>query len=57
MNLNFFKKTSPLFEFRWFIITFIAVAGLMLYSDISGIRMFTFSNQQQWSSSGPGSHK
>lgn len=57
MKLNFLKRRSPLFQFRWFIVTFLASALLMLYCDIAGRRMFSFSNQQQWSSSGPGSHK
>ncbi|HEY0678147.1 MAG TPA: hypothetical protein VGD17_07665 [Chitinophagaceae bacterium] len=57
MNWNAFNKGSALFPFRWFIIFAIAVAGLMTYADMTGWRLFSFSNQQQWSANGPGYHK
>lgn len=57
MNFNLFKSNSPLFPFRWFIVCTVLVAAVMVYYDVTGTRMFSFSNQQQWSSSGPGSHK
>lgn len=57
MQFNFFNNRSPFFQFRWFIISFLLVTTLMLFYDLTGRRMFSFSNQQQWSSSGPGSHK
>ncbi|MGC4100239.1 hypothetical protein [Ferruginibacter sp.] len=57
MKFDLFNNRSPFFKFRWFILSFVIVAAIMLYYDFSGKRMFSFSNQQQWSSSGPGSHK
>jgi len=57
MKFNFFDNRSPFFQFRWFALSFVVIAMTMLYFNYSGKRMFSFSNQQQWSSSGPGSHK
>ena len=56
-KMNFFKRESVLFPFRWFLIVAMAVAGLMVYADLTGWRLMAFSNQQQWSSTGPGRHK
>lgn len=57
MNLNLFKNTSSLFPLRWFIVCALLVTAIMVYFDVTGRRMFSISNQQQWNSSGPGSHK
>jgi hypothetical protein len=57
MKLNFFKNNAPLFPLRWFIVCTALSAAVMVYCNVTGKRMFSFSNQQQWSSSGPGSHK
>lgn len=52
-----FNKNSFLYQVRWFVAIFIIAAGLMLWYDLTGRRMLSFNNQQQWSSSGPGYHK
>jgi len=57
MKINFFNERSPLYDFRWILIMLFLIAGIMIYHDIPGGRMFTSSKQQQWKSSGPGSHK
>lgn len=57
MKINFFRSNSPLYGFRWFIIIAILVTCFMAWHDLAGGRMFYVSNQQQWSSSGPGYHK
>ena len=57
MKINFFNNDNVLFPFRWYIIIFLCVAGLMVYADITGMRLLTFSDGQQWSSKGPGYHK
>jgi hypothetical protein len=57
MRINFFKPESTLYPFRWFIVFTLCIAGLMLYADLTGWRMFAFSSQQQWNANGPGFHK
>ncbi|WP_164735400.1 hypothetical protein [Pseudoflavitalea rhizosphaerae] len=58
MNLNFFNNSSPLFQFRWFIIAILIAVGTLIYFDVTGRRIFApSSGSQQWSSSGPGYHK
>jgi hypothetical protein len=57
MKINFFKPTSVLFPFRWFIIIALVLTGWLVYADLTGWRIFDFSRQQQWNASGPGSHK
>lgn len=57
MKLNFFNSKSPLFDFRWFIVLTVLITAFMAWHDLTGGRMFAISNQQQWSSSGPGYHK
>lgn len=57
MKINFFKPESPLFLYRWFIVGAIVITAIMVYHDLSGGRLFTFRQQQQWNSSGPGYHK
>ena len=58
MNFNMFNDESPLYQFRWFILSFVAAASMMIYHDTTGRSMFNWgSGQQQWSSSGPGYHK
>ncbi|MES2892021.1 MAG: hypothetical protein V4725_08420 [Bacteroidota bacterium] len=57
MQLNFFNSRSPFFDFRWFITITILVTVFMVWHDLTGGRMFTTTNQQQWSSTGPGYHK
>jgi hypothetical protein len=57
MKINFFKSDSPLFPHRWFIVFLIGLMTLMVYADLTGLRLFSFSNQQQWNASGPGYHK
>jgi hypothetical protein len=44
-------------DLRWFIVISLVVIAFMAWHDITGGRMFATSNQQQWSSSGPGYHK
>lgn len=57
MKLNFFDNESPYFPFRWFIVIALSLTVFMTWHDLTGGRMFVFSSQQQWSSSGPGYHK
>jgi hypothetical protein len=57
MKINFFKAASPLYPFRWFIIIMLVLVVGLVYADLTGWRLFTFSNQQQWNASGPGYHK
>lgn len=57
MKINFFNSHSPLFPFRWFIIIALVLTGWMTYANLTGWRVLTFSNQQQWNASGPGGHK
>jgi hypothetical protein len=57
MKLNIFKPDSPLYDLRWLIIGLIGISVYMAWNDFSGGRIFTWSNQQTWSNSGPGSHK
>ncbi len=51
------NKNSFLYIYRWSIAFVIALTAFMFYHDFTGGRMFTFSGQQQWNSSGPGYHK
>jgi len=55
-NLNFFNRGSTLYPFRWFLVFALALATLMSYADLTGWRLLSFSGQQQWNSSGPGTH-
>jgi len=57
MKINFFNTTSPFHPLRWFIIIMLVLVSTMVYADLTGWRLFTFSNQQQWNASGPGYHK
>ncbi len=57
MKLNFFNQGSPSYRYRWFIVIVLAITTFMAWHDLAGGRMFAFSGQQQWSSSGPGYHK
>jgi hypothetical protein len=57
MKIKPFKPESNLYPFRWFIVFALCIAGLMLYADLTGWRLFAFSGQQQWNASGPGFHK
>jgi hypothetical protein len=57
MKIKFFQPGTPLHGFRWFILITIAVASLMTYADLTGWRLFAFSDGKQWSASGPGYHK
>jgi hypothetical protein len=57
MKWNFFKPASPYFPFRLFIIVAFLITTWLLYADLTGWRLFTVSNQQQWSAKGPGYHK
>jgi len=56
-KLNIFDSFSPYFPYRWFVMIVLVVAGWLVYYDVTGRRVFQFSNQQQWSSNGPGYHK
>ncbi|MCX6318656.1 MAG: hypothetical protein NTW29_15285 [Bacteroidetes bacterium] len=56
-KINIFNFNSPLFPYRWFIVSTAAVILFMLWHDLNGGRMFTSGGQQQWSSGGPGYHK
>ena len=53
----FFNRASVYYPFRWFIVFAISVFSLLAYADLTGWRLLSFSNQQQWSSRGPGYHK
>ncbi|MGN6492628.1 MAG: hypothetical protein ACTHLE_11575 [Agriterribacter sp.] len=55
-KFNFFSRNSVLYQFRWFIIFVLAIAGLMTWYDLTGRRAFSFDKQEQWSSSGPGGY-
>ncbi|MFT3909205.1 MAG: hypothetical protein QM737_07225 [Ferruginibacter sp.] len=57
MNLNFFNSAHSLFPMRWLITGVMLTAGTLFYYDYSGNRLFDFSEQEQWSKSGPGYHK
>jgi hypothetical protein len=57
MKSNPFNTESPIYPFRWFILVFLILAGWMSYNDWKGERTFGSTNQQNWSSSGPGYHK
>lgn len=57
MQINIFNKQSVIYPFRWFIVFALSLASFMTYADLTGWRLLSLSNQQQWSSSGPGSHK
>jgi hypothetical protein len=51
------KLLSMLYPVRWFLLIAAGLIGMMSYADLSGLRLLTFGNQQQWSASGPGGHK
>lgn len=57
MMINFFNHNHPLYSFRWFIVFALCIAGLMAYADLTGWRILSFSDGQQWNASGPGYHK
>ncbi|MGN6420919.1 MAG: hypothetical protein ACTHMC_25635 [Pseudobacter sp.] len=57
MSINIFNNNSPYFQYRWFIIMFLVVASVMVFHDLTGRRMFAFSEQQHWSAKGPEHHK
>ena len=57
MKINIFSPDSPLYPFRWFAVIVLALTLLMTWADLGGWRLFSFSNGQSWSSSGPGYHK
>jgi hypothetical protein len=57
MKINFFKAGHSFYPLRWYILVVIAVAGLMAYADLSGMRLMTRPESQQWNSEGPGYHK
>lgn len=52
--MNIFSALRPL---RWFLMVVGLLAGILAYSDFTGLRLMSFSNQQQWSAAGPGGHK
>jgi hypothetical protein len=54
---NPFNQISFLFPFRWYIIITLVVGSWMAFTDLTGRKMFNFSNQQQWAATGPGNHK
>jgi hypothetical protein len=57
MKINFFKPEHILFPFRWYIVCVVCLAGIMAYTDLTGMRLLSFSDGKQWNSSGPGFHK
>lgn len=56
MKLNFFRRDSPLFPFRWYVLLTLSLVGILGYANLSGWRLFA-GGQQQWNASGPGYHK
>jgi hypothetical protein len=54
---NFFMKGSMLFPYRWIIVACIVLGGLMVYADLTGWRLLSFSDQEQWKAGGAGYHK
>ena len=57
MNLNFFKQGHPLFRLRWLLLMSGLSMSTLTYYNLTGERLFDFSNQEQWKSSGSGYHK
>lgn len=57
MKINFFNEQSGLYPYRWLIITTTALMLFLAWHNLNGGRIFTSNGSQQWSSSGPGSHK
>ena len=55
--MNPFNTGSPLYPFRWYLVYALVIMGIMVYSDLTGYRIFDFSGGQSWSSRGPGYHK
>ncbi|MBE9463579.1 hypothetical protein ACFP1I_11665 [Dyadobacter subterraneus] len=51
---NFLQSFYPM---RWYFLFAIGMIGWMAYADYTGWRILSFSNNQQWSASGPGGHK
>jgi len=57
MNINnLFKEGGRFYGFRSFFWVALVLLGWLVYSDISGWRIFSFGNQQNWSASGPGGY-
>jgi hypothetical protein len=57
MKLPFFKPESTYYPFRWFLVFVIALMGILVYANVTGWRILSSSEQEQWSSKGPGYHK
>lgn len=57
MKLNFFKPPSPLFPFRWLVLAALLLTTVLVYANLTGWRLLSFSRQQEWSAKGPGAHK
>ncbi|HZH63386.1 MAG TPA: hypothetical protein VEY10_00755 [Flavisolibacter sp.] len=54
---NPFKQGSAFFPFRWYILFTLLITGTLVYANLSGWRIFGSTGQEQWTASGPGSHK
>lgn len=57
MKINFFNPGHPYFPLRWLLVMILVSVSVLSYSNFSGERMFSFNEQEQWSSKGPGYHK
>lgn len=51
------KDFSSLYPVRWFLLVVALLGGVLAYSDYTGWRLLSFSNQEEWSAAGPGGHK
>ena len=56
MKINFFKKESPYFPFRWFFVFAFFILSILVYANSTGWRLLSFSNQEQWSAKGSGGY-
>jgi hypothetical protein len=57
MKINFFNPGHPYFPLRWLLVMILVSVSVLTYYNFSGERMFSFNEQEQWSSKGPGYHK
>ena len=44
-------------KLKWFFLWALLLAGVMLFCNFTGYRVFSLTNQQKWTARGPGYHK